>query len=218
MTYSEFISKFSIVDNPSEQSPDGFHYHHIVPRSIQEEIDNRCILLKYSEHAYAHWLFDKENKTNTSSFFIGRINKKASEIDGYDDFKVLDTQSWNSDNTRIKMSNKAKVRLSIKENNPMYGKHFSEESRKKLSDANKGTKPWNTGYSWSEDTKDKIRQSVKENSGAKGKHWFHNGEIQILAFDCPEGFVSGKSPSVVKKTGNKLKGRIPWNKGLKSYN
>ena len=47
------------------------------------------------------------------------------------------------------------------ENNPMYSKKLSEETRKKLSDA------------------------------IKGRHWYNNGIVQILSFECPIGFTKG---------------------------
>ena len=45
---------------------------------------------------------------------------------------------------------------------PNYGKHHSVETRKKISEGNKGTR------------------------------WFNNGEINIRAKECPEGFVPGR--------------------------
>ena len=52
------------------------------------------------------------------------------------------------------------------EKHPMYGKHHSEETRKKMGEAHKGK--------------------------MKGKHWYHNGEINIRAKECPAGFVPGR--------------------------
>lgn len=48
------------------------------------------------------------------------------------------------------------------EKHPMYGKHFTEESKKKMSDAK------------------------------KGKHWYNNGKINVMTKECPEGFVPGR--------------------------
>ena len=49
-----------------------------------------------------------------------------------------------------------------REKHPMYGKHFTEESKKKMSDAK------------------------------KGKHWYNNGKINVMTKECPEGFVPGR--------------------------
>ena len=64
-------------------------------------------------------------------------------------------------------------------NNPFYGKRHSEETRKKISEARKG-------YKVSEETRKKISETNR------GKHWYNNGEINVKAKECPEGFVKGR--------------------------
>ena len=71
------------------------------------------------------------------------------------------------------------------ENNPNYGKHFSEETRKKMSEAQKGKH-------LSEETRKKISEAKKENTNVRGRHWYNNSEINIRAYECPDGFVPGK--------------------------
>lgn len=79
------------------------------------------------------------------------------------------------------------------------GKHHSEESKKKMSIAKKGKK-------FSEETKKKMSESQKGkhlgpsseewkrkiSEARKGKHWYNNGKINIISFECPEGFVPGR--------------------------
>ena len=71
----------------------------------------------------------------------------------------------------------------------MKGKKHSEETRKKISDGNKGKqageKNPNYGKHISEEQKKKMSEA------AKGKHWFNNGKINIMAKECPPGFVPG---------------------------
>ena len=43
----------------------------------------------------------------------------------------------------------------------MWGKHHTEETKRKISEANSGNVAWNRGKSRSESTKEKIRQAVK---------------------------------------------------------
>jgi group I intron endonuclease len=50
------------------------------------------------------------------------------------------------------------------ENNPMYNKNHSKESRKKMSKANKGEKHWNYNKTTSDETKIKMSES-KNSSG-----------------------------------------------------
>ena len=49
------------------------------------------------------------------------------------------------------------------------GKHLSEDTRKKMSESNKGKNYW-----------------------TKGTHWYNNGVICVRAKTCPEGFVPGR--------------------------
>ena len=73
------------------------------------------------------------------------------------------------------------------------GKHPSEETKNKLSEAHKGKHP-------SEETRKKISEAMKNMSeehknkiseATKGRHWFNNGKINIMAKECPPGFVPG---------------------------
>lgn len=52
-----------------------------------------------------------------------------------------------------------------------------------MSNAAKNRKPI------SEETKKKLSESNKGKN--KGKHWFNNGIIETYAFECPEGFIPG---------------------------
>ena len=62
------------------------------------------------------------------------------------------------------------------ENNPFYGKHHSDESKRRISEAKKGKPSWNKG----------------EKLGSNGTHWYNNGEVNVKAKECPEGFVKGR--------------------------
>ena len=56
------------------------------------------------------------------------------------------------------------------ESNGMYGKHHTEESRMKISRANKGK------------------------STNLGKHFYNDGLRETFAFECPSGFTKGRLP------------------------
>lgn len=60
-----------------------------------------------------------------------------------------------------------------KKHDTFTGKHHSEESKKKISDANKES------------------QKGSKNSQF-GTHWYTNGEINVKAKECPEGFRPGR--------------------------
>ena len=87
--------------------------------------------------------------------------------------------------------------------NPMFGKHHSEEAKKKMSESKNGKR-------LSEDTRKKMSEKKKgENhpmfgkhhsaearkkmsESKKGNHWYNNGVASIQTETCPEGFVPGR--------------------------
>ena len=77
--------------------------------------------------------------------------------------------------------------LTIKEHNVFKkGKQFSEEHKKKLSEANKGKPTWSKGKQFSEEHKKKLSEANK------GMRFFNNGIKNVRAKECPDGFVPGK--------------------------
>ena len=82
------------------------------------------------------------------------------------------------------------------------GKHLSEETRKKMSEAKKGKhlseehkrklSEAQNGKHHSEETRKKMSESKKgKNHWTKDTHWYNNGVKCIKAKTCPEGFVPG---------------------------
>lgn len=47
------------------------------------------------------------------------------------------------------------------------------------------------GRHHSEETKKKISEAQKGNTATKGMHWFNNGKVNKMCFECPDGFVPG---------------------------
>ena len=64
---------------------------------------------------------------------------------------------------KVSDSTREKLRVAKKgENHPMYGKHHSEEAKKKIG------------------------------ASRIGKHWYNNGKENKFCYECPEGFVPGR--------------------------
>ena len=79
-----------------------------------------------------------------------------------------------SEDTRKKMSEATK------------GKHLSEETRKKISDALNGENHPMFGKHHTAEARKKIGKVHK------GTNWYNNGVKNIRAKTCPEGFVPGR--------------------------
>ena len=60
------------------------------------------------------------------------------------------------------------------ENNPMYGKHLSEEHRAKISDANRGEKNPSYGKHRTDETRSKMSAAKLGKPHPHGKHWRKN--------------------------------------------
>lgn len=91
------------------------------------------------------------------------------------------------------------------ENNGMYGKHHSEDSRKKMSETRKeriaaGEIVVNTSQCHTVEAKEKISEKAKERLKDKTKHPMYGKQ---------------QSEEARRKISEANKGRIPWNKGKK---
>ena len=77
------------------------------------------------------------------------------------------------------------------------GKTFSEEHKRKISEVKKGKKLSEEAKRKMSEAKKGRRQSdnakKKLSEANKGRHWFTNGEINVKLFECPTGFVPGRS-------------------------
>ena len=82
------------------------------------------------------------------------------------------------------------------------GKQFSEEHKKKLSEAHKGKQfseehknkigEAHKGKKHSEETRKKMSEAQKGNKNVRGTRWFNNGKISKRAKECPDGFTPGR--------------------------
>lgn len=101
MTYSSFLLN-AIVDNAFTNK------HHIIPRSVGGSNDpDNIITLTPAQHAYAHYLFDRENGTNTFRFFAHKLGIKDNTKVTYEDclpLNMLDEERANHVSEALKES------------------------------------------------------------------------------------------------------------------
>ena len=76
------------------------------------------------------------------------------------------------------------------EKNPMYGKHHSEETKKRQSEAMKGKQVGENHPFYGKKHSDEAKKKMSE--AHKGTRWFNNGKICIRAKECPDGFTPGR--------------------------
>ena len=222
---------YSIIKNRLDNPVEGYvERHHIVPKSEGgTDNDDNIVALTAREHYIAHLLLAKI----------------------YDDFKmysaIIYMQTSGIKNRQFKYNNrlygkmreefgkKSSERLKgrfVGEKSPMYGKHLSEETKRKISEAKCGQQSWMKGKHHTEEAKAKIsavrkgkklkplsddhkKAISKGNKGRKcankGKRWVNDGiknSYILIGEDLPPGFVYGrikfkhKKKRIKKNVGN----------------
>ena len=124
-------------------------------------------------------------------------------IENYDKAIADNTQTWECHHRReTVLSRKDLIEIGEYYNRPAcelifltplehnrlhhLGKHHSAETRKKMSEAQKGEKCYIFGKHHSAETLQKMSEANK------GKHWYNNGVKCIKTETCPDGFVPGR--------------------------
>ena len=134
-------------------------------------------------------------------------NESLSLIENYDKAIADSNQTWHCHHRKgITTSKKDLIKkneyynrpaselifLTKKEHISLHNKlkYVSSETRKKMSESqkgkNKGKTPWNKGKNLQEEYKQKIGAAFKN------RHWFNNGIKNVFVKECPEGFARGR--------------------------
>lgn len=164
-SYEEFISQFPVYDSVYTARAKGFEAHHIYPVAVQTRekgrvCDNRCVRLTRFQHILAHYLYCKEHPEDREEFaaFNCMVDTRAKEMlkDERLLLKELPGIAEITAQGRIEHSKAMKG-----ENNPMYGRHHSEEARRRVSEANKGKPSPRKGKHWNEETRKRMSETRK---------------------------------------------------------
>lgn len=181
-TYQEFIQ--DILDTRGRfNCGDEYHErHHILPKSCGgSNIDENLIDLFAREHFEAHRLLALENPNNESltyawwmmSHGVKNNFQDICEITAkeYEEAKIafskLRTGRPVSDDAKKMIGEKNRKRLSNPKNHPMYGKHHTEETKQKLSEASKGRVSPMLGRHHTEESKKKMRENSVQSEQTK---------------------------------------------------
>ena len=190
LTYKEFIQ--NILDTRGRFAcGDEYHErHHIVPKSCGGGNEQENLIDLYArEHFIAHKLLALENPDNNSLVYAWSCMAFPS-AKGQKRYELTPEEY---EEARIALSKNSKERMTGK-NNPNYGKHLSDKTRKKMSAAQKGENHPFYGKCHSEETRQKLSEAnTGENNPMYGKH--HTKETKEKISEANKGkMVGGKSP------------------------
>ena len=168
-SYQQYINRISKERENKKINNVYMERHHKIPRCLNgKDDDDNLIYLFPQEHYYAHKLLAQENPENKELLYawwmMGNKNNVSVTAEEYAELKN-------------KFVNLAIIQ-NTGENNPFYGKHHSEETKKKMSEANKGRE-------FSKQHKEKLSEQAKNKTGSKnpfyGKHHSEESKLKIGA-------------------------------------
>lgn len=187
----------------------GYKFRIALNKYGRENFKRKILRICYSEHELTIWEYIYIKKYHSQDRNIGyNIASGNVNTSEYNPAKLPEV--------RKKMSVAAKKRLSNPENHNLWGKHFSEESRRKMSENHADVSGKNNpmyGKHHTEETRRKMSESGKKkifteehkkhlSEGqrrrlSRGKRfWINNGIIEkydvFINDELPEGFVIGK--------------------------
>lgn len=201
-----------------------YERHHILPKSLFPLWEHRytnIVLLTAREHFFCHKLLTKiwpgrEMNFALAAFLFGynSLNKQGVQRKG--EYKITSRDYERiRQNLAIELSIMQKKIWSNKteEERKLWGqrisdnfKNVSEERRTLWNEKYKNTiskrteDDWNaineksmkTKSEWSNERRLEYLEKLSNNT--KGRKWFNNGIVEVLRFECPEGYSKGRIP------------------------
>lgn len=186
--YKDFIN--AILSSRGRYILDGSYHerHHIVPKCMGGTNNEENLIDLYArEHFEAHKLLAMENKNIDVLQYAwwNMAHCKNNEQDRY----VCTPEEY--EEVRIAFSKRFSG-----ENHPFYGKHHTDDAKRKIGEAERGYSNHNYGKPLSDDVKRKMSQSAKERFKDKRNHPMYGTH------------VSEETKEKIRKTlGDKMKGK-----------
>lgn len=210
-TYKEFINNILETRGRFNCGDEYHERHHIIPKCMNGSNDEENLIdLFAKEHFIAHKLLAEAYPDNekivfayTCMAFVSTESQHRYELtsDEYEDAK-------------LKLSQIQKERMSDPKNNPMYGKHHTEETRNKLSEAiknlpeevRKSIDDAHKGVKMSEEfRRQRSLARLGKPSTALGKHWSLSEETKQKRSETTKKRY--ESEEARRKTSESLKGK-----------
>lgn len=169
MTYKEFIDE--IVSKRGNHSNfnkkiKGFEIHHILPRCLGGKNDSdNLVALTIGEHLMAHTLLFRENPNNKK--LLTALYHMSNEIDVQELLNVVD----NKEEFMILVEDicKAKELYDISgENNQMYHRHHTKETKKIMSEKKKGLYEGENNPRWGKHHTEEFKQKLSQSRMGEG--------------------------------------------------
>ena len=188
---SRYCENKELIENYEKAKSDnfvGWHCHHRLETHTSDG-ERRLVDITMEE-------------LNTLNMYYHRPPEELIFMRIEDHYRLHNKGKYLKEETKRKLSDVLKGK-----NTWMKGRKLSEETKRKISEAmkgkNKGKSSWSKDKHFSEDHKKKLSYSNKGkhrsnetrnrlSESHKGRRWFNNGEISIMCFECPEGFVPGR--------------------------
>ena len=152
MTYEEFIQNILYVRGRFACGEEYYERHHIVPKCMDgTDEEENLIDLFAKEHYEAHKLLALENPDNKKLQYAWWMMCHCKNDD-----RQYEVNAEEYEELRITFSKNISGK-----NHPMYGKHISEEHRKKLKQAITGENNYLYGKHPSEEARKKMSEAAK---------------------------------------------------------
>lgn len=181
-----------------------YEKHHIIPRCFggfgdyksnrfkkENTKNSNCIYLNPMDHYTGHKLIFEDMPNNSKAAFgWWNMCHVRSGDKSYREIIEVDADEYNELRRRY-------LKNCSGENASFYGKHLSEDQRKKLSESRKGcSNKLLTAIvkdKWAKYTPEERKEIMNQRGmNVKGRHFYNNGVNEILAFECPDGYVLGR--------------------------
>lgn len=147
--YDEFINNILETRGRHGCGDEYFETHHIIPKCLDGTNDEENLIDLFArEHFEAHRLLALENPNNEKLTYVWWM--MATIKNEYQERCRINAEEY--EEARIANNNIRQITMTG-ENAPMYGKHFSEETKKKMSESHKAL--------WTESRRKEVSEWMK---------------------------------------------------------